>query len=326
MVAERPEIGRVLLLTNGLRIGRDRELALRIQQLGLYVGLQFDGLDTESQTAIRGRDLRDAKRDTLRVLAELAIPTQLIFVAVRGVNEHQIGSAVELLLAEDHIISLNFQPAAYSGRGASFAHDPADRLTIPGVLRCIEEQTNGKLRASDFSPLPCSHPQCVSLTHLLRLEDGTYLPFSRFADYRKHDHLLRGSATLGATAEMERTLRDVTYQVYANEAELERGSEVRRALRRAMDEMFPERALSHKEQVRAGERHAKSIALHHYMDRHDFDLERLRKCCHHYALADGRLMPACGFNTFHRASALSAPRTGGVAATASSPPSGGRTP
>lgn len=54
---------------------------------------------------------------------------------------------------------------------------------------------------------------------------------------------------------------------------------------------------------RAGERQAKSIFLHHYMDPHDFDLERLRKCCHHYAQADGRIMPACGFNLFHRGAA-----------------------
>ena len=39
------------------------------------------------------------------------------------------------------------------------------------------------------------------------------------------------------------------------------------------------------------------------MDRHDFDLERLRKCCHHYPQVDGRIMPACGFNMFHRGAA-----------------------
>src|SRR5207237_3086682 len=67
--------------------------------------------------------------------------------------------------------------------------------------------------------------------------------------------------------------------------------------------MFPGQAMSAKEAVRAGEGQAKSIFLHHYMDRHDFDLERLRKCCHHYPQIDGRIMPACGFNMFHRGAA-----------------------
>ena len=42
------------------------------------------------------------------------------------------------------------------------------------------------------------------------------------------------------------------------------------------------------------------------VDRHDFDLERLRKCCHHYPQIDGRVMPACGFNMFHRGAAKGA--------------------
>jgi hypothetical protein len=61
-----------------------------------------------------------------------------------------------------------------------------------------------------------------------------------------------------------------------------------------------------KESVQLGERQAKSIFVHHYMDRDDFDLERLRKCCHHYPQTDGRIMPACGFNMFHRGAAQGA--------------------
>ena len=80
-------------------------------------------------------------------------------------------------------------------------------------------------------------------------------------------------------------------------------SNVLAALRGLLLQMFPDRPLTAREQVRIGEGRAKSIFLHHYMDRHDFDLERLRKCCHHYPQADGRVMPACGFNMFHRGAA-----------------------
>ena len=79
---------------------------------------------------------------------------------------------------------------------------------------------------------------------------------------------------------------------------------VSRGNKRAMKSMFPEnRKLSREEAVRIGERQAKSIFLHAYMDRYDFDLERLRKCCHHYPQIDDRIMPACGFNMFHRGAA-----------------------
>ncbi len=305
--ANRPEIGRVVLITNGIRLGRDREFAQAVKDTGAYIGLQLDGFDDEVHRAIRGRDLQAEKDAALAALRDLQLPTQLIFVATRGVNDHQIGQAVKLLIAEDHILSLNFQPAAYTGQGGgAFAHDPMDRLTIPGVIKRVEEQTDGLVRASDFFPLPCSHPQCVSLTYLLRMGPGDAVPFARFVDFEKYSTLLRSSATLPATPEVEDALAEVIHDVFATSDTLERGDEILRALRRSVDEMFPARPVSSREALQLSEKQSKSIFLHHYMDRHDFDLERLRKCCHHYPQLDGRIMPACGFNMFHRGAAKGA--------------------
>jgi hypothetical protein len=302
--ATRPEIGRVVVISNGLRIGRDRKFAQALKDSGAYVGLQLDGFSAETHKVIRGRDLLKEKKAAVDALRELDIPTQMIFVATRGVNDHEIGEAVKLFLAEDFILSLNFQPMAYTGHGGGvFEHDPLDRLTIPGVIQCIEDQTEGMIKKSDFSPLPCSHPQCVSLTYLLRMNDGTHLPFARFVDFERHGTLLRSSATLPASPEVHDALHEIIHDVFANEDETERGSDVLAALRRSLDVMFPDRPLSATEALRIGEHQAKSIFLHHYMDSHDFDLERLRKCCHHYPQTDGRIMPACGFNLFHRGAA-----------------------
>jgi 7,8-dihydro-6-hydroxymethylpterin dimethyltransferase len=303
-IATREEIGRVVLITNGLRLGRDRKFSEKIKASGAYVALQFDGFTADTHEKIRGRDLCKEKSAALKMLKDLDIPTQLIYVAARGVNEHQIGQIVDMFLSEDHFLSLNFQPVAFTGAGGGqFTHDPMDRLTIPGVIKAIEEQTQGKLRASDFAPLPCSHPQCVSLTYLLRLNDGSHLPFGRFVDLKKHGTLLRSSATLGASPEIHEAMSDVIHDVYANQDDIPQSAEILAALRRAVDVMFPGRAVSPKEAIALGEKQAKSIFLHHYMDRHDFDLERLRKCCHHYPQVDGRIMPACGFNMFHRGAA-----------------------
>jgi uncharacterized radical SAM superfamily Fe-S cluster-containing enzyme len=302
--ASRPEIGRVMVLTNGVRLGRDRALAEGLAERGAYVGLQFDGFTPEAHRALRGRDLTAEKEAALEVLEALRIPTQLIFVAARGVNEDQIGKVVELFLSKEHFISLNFQPLALSGRGGgTFAADPMDRITVPGVLAAVERQTAGAIRASDFAPLPCPSPHCVALLYLLRLQDGSWVPFPRFADLRRHGGLLRNSAALPALPEMERVLQDVVYSLFARQDEVPGGSRILAALKGAIGAMFPERPLPFREAVRRGERHAKSIFVHHFMDRHDFDLERLRKCCNHYPQTDGRLMPACGFNLFHRGAA-----------------------
>lgn len=304
-IATRPEVGRVVIITNGIRLGRDREFAEELKRRGVYIGLQYDGFSPEVHAAVRGRDLMEEKRLAIEAITELGLPTQLIFVAVKGINDHQIGQAVDLLLSSEHFLSLMFQPVAFSGfGGGTFEHNPLDRVTIPGVIRHLDEQTRGFLRKSDFAPLPCSHPQCTSLTYILRLNDGSWVPFPRFVDFRQHGGLLRSSATLVASAEIEQELLDVVHEVFANQDEIDRGPEVLAALRRCVDQMFPtDRALTTSEAMRIGEGQAKSVFIHHYMDRHDFDLERLRKCCHHYPQVDGRLMPACGFNMFHRGAA-----------------------
>src|SRR6185295_16066112 len=116
---------------NGIRLGKDREFATALKDLGVYIGLQLDGFSADVHEKIRGRDLCDEKAAALAAITELDLPTQMIFVATKGINDHQIGQAVELFLATPQILSLNFQPVAFTGHGGGkFEHDPNDRLTI----------------------------------------------------------------------------------------------------------------------------------------------------------------------------------------------------
>ncbi len=36
------------------------------------------------------------------------------------------------------------------------------------------------------------------------------------------------------------------------------------------------------------------------MDGYDLDVARLKKCCTHYVMPDGRLMPGCSYNNLYR--------------------------
>lgn len=303
-LARRPEIGRVSVVTNGLRIAQSERFCEELAQRNVYVILQLDGFDDEVQRTIRGVPLMEIKWKALEHLARFGIATQIAFVPARGVNEHQLGDAVRLLLEREHVLSLLIQPMAYTGLGGGvFPHDPLDRLTIPGVIRAIDAQTGGLVAKEDFIPLPCSHPLCVSLTYLLRMDDGSYLPFPRFIDMEKHLELFQQTATIEPTAQTENTLGCIIDDLWSAAGEIPDSDKIVKALRRALLEMFPSQKTSRHELIRIAERQAKTIFIHHYMDRHDFDVERLMKCCHHYPQIDGRIMPACGFNLFHRGAA-----------------------
>jgi len=42
------------------------------------------------------------------------------------------------------------------------------------------------------------------------------------------------------------------------------------------------------------------ISAMHFMDPYNFDLERVQRCCIHYAVSDGRIIPFCTMNSIHR--------------------------
>lgn len=303
-LANRPQIGRVSVVTNGIRIAQSKEFCAELKKRNVYVILQMDGFTDDVQIAIRGKPLMAMKHQALANLAEFEIATQIAFVPCRGINEHQLGDAVKLLLERDHILSLLIQPVAHTGQGGGvMKHDPLDRLTIPGALKCMEEQSGGIVTREDFIPLPCSHPLCVALTYLLKLDDGQYLPLPRFIDMRKHLDLFQQTATIEPNQQSESALQGVVNDLWSVSGEIPNSSKIIKALRRALLEMFPSGPVQRQELIRIAERQAKTIFIHHYMDRHDFDVERLMKCCHHYPQIDGRIMPACGFNLFHRGAA-----------------------
>jgi uncharacterized radical SAM superfamily Fe-S cluster-containing enzyme len=303
-LAKRPEIGRVSVVTNGIRIAKSKEFCEELKKRNVYIILQLDGFTDEIQKVIRGVPLMDIKYKALEHLAEFQLSTQIAYVPAKGVNDHQLGKALQLMLERDHVLSMLIQPVALTGHGgAQFPHDPQYRLTIPGVIRCLEEQSNGVLTREDFIPLPCSHPLCVSLTYLLKMNDGSYLPFPRFVDMKKHLDLFQQTATLEANERTEGALRDAIADLWSASGEIPDCDKVMKALKRALLEMFPNKEMPRQELIQLAERQAKTVFIHHYMDRHDFDLERLMKCCHHYPQVDGRIMPACGFNMFHRGAA-----------------------
>jgi uncharacterized radical SAM superfamily Fe-S cluster-containing enzyme len=51
---------------------------------------------------------------------------------------------------------------------------------------------------------------------------------------------------------------------------------------------------------RKAEARSKAIFIHAFMDPWDLDVARLKKCCTHYVMPDGRLMPGCSYNNLYR--------------------------
>src|SRR5262245_42488486 len=302
-LAKRPEISRVSISTNGLRIASDVEFCRELARRKVYVNLQLDALRNPELRTLRGAgDHQLVKQRALDNLERAGVRTTIVSTVAKGVNDHQIGDCVRLLFERDFILSLMFQPASYTGYGGAHfgPHDPLNIITIPDVVRAAEEQTGGLLRRSDFLPLPCSHPGCFGLTYLLKT-DGGFMPFPRFIDLEPSLEAIANRGTIRPDESFEGALRLATDQLWSGAGRVPDGQRILRTLKRALRLMYPEeRVLELEERLHIGESLVKTVFIHAFMDEHTFEVDRIKKCCTHYALPDGRLMPGCAYNMFYR--------------------------
>ncbi len=300
--AARPEIARVSLVTNGIRIARDPAFCDELLARGVYVILQYDGPDPGVARRLRGTDLREIKEQALAQLEQRNIPCQLLFVAARDVNEDHLRYALDLLFRKRFILSLAVQPLTFAPPASvipGVPQNPLDRLTISGTIRRLARQSGGVLEEADFFPLPCPNPHCVALTYLLGVDEETWVPLPRFVNVRRHLGMLAESATLSPSRELEDSLHEILSDLWSTSGECPQNERIVSALRKLLGQVG-DRELDRLGKQRATETSAKSIFIHHYMDRFNFDLARLPKCCHHYPLTGGRNVPICSYNLFHR--------------------------
>ena len=161
------------LNTNGVRIAEEVGYAEHLAKAGVsVVFLQFDGLDDEIYQTLRGAALTGTKLRAIENCQAAGLPVVLVPTVAPGVNDHALGDILRFALAHaPHVRGVHIQPNSYFGRCGLEA--PEKRLTIPAVLRRIEEQTEGLMKASDFGGGGAESPYCSFHASYLRKDDGS---------------------------------------------------------------------------------------------------------------------------------------------------------
>ncbi len=296
------KVRRLMISTHGRRIADDREFAERFKAGGMYASLQFDTLRPGVYPKMRGVELLDTKMRAIEVIRELDIPTALVPTVSKGDNSGEIGDLIEFGLGLDQVSSIILQPMAHTGDGGDGYHgDPAGhRLTMPEVHRLIAEQT-GWLSEDSFHPVPCSHASCYTATYLFRMEDGRYVPLPEFVNVRQYLDAMANRAVIRSDDAMETMLKDAITDLWSATRVGEESEVILASLKAFLKDTFSSRnPLTPVEIERRAEARSKAIFIHAFMDAHDLDVARLKKCCTHYVMPDGRLMPGCSYNNLYR--------------------------
>jgi len=296
--------------TNGIRLSHSVEYCRGLMEAGMStLYLQFDGLTPEVYEFTRGKDLLDTKMKVIENCREAGLKSVVLVVTlIKGVNDHQLGDIVRFAVENfDVVRCVNVQPVSLCGRLPEREREKM-RITIPDFMRAVEEQTGGKIKVSDFYPVPTvvpiskaigalkgkryveftAHPHCGMATYIF-IEDGEMVPITRYGNVEKFIELMK--------------------KVYE---EASKGHKTRAKLQLMGALRYMKFGLLRKylwpivktgSYESLGDLHRKMLLISsmHFMDPYNFDLERVQRCVIHYAVPDGRIIPFCTMNSIHRA-------------------------
>lgn len=297
--------------TNGIEFARNPELVKELKEAGTgIVYMSFDGVTPETNPK-NYWEIPDALDNCRKVgLSVVLVPT-----LIKGVNDHEVGDMIRFAAGNIDIVrSLNIQPVSLVGMMPREMRNK-QRITIPDVCKKIEEQTDGQITRDDFFTIPSAsritdfieaitgqpkyklstHFACGVATYVFK-EGDKLLPITRFIDVNGLFEYLKNETENIQKSRVKRISKAIS------------GAKLLLNIKKFVDEDKKPKGLNIGSIISSAitggnynslvEFHRKSlfIGMMHFMDLYNYDIDRVQKCCVHYATPDGRVIPFCAFN------------------------------
>jgi hypothetical protein len=297
----------IQLNTNGINLAFNRKLTKDIRREGINtIYLSFDGISKKTNPKNHWEipytfdNFRKAK------LSVVLVPT-----VIKGVNDQEVGDIVNFALNNlDVVRGIDFQPVSLVGRMPRKDREK-QRITIPDVIKKLEEQTNGAIGRKDFYPIPVVYPitrfveavtkkpkyalssyyACGAATYLF-LDGDKPVPITRFVDVEgffeyineKAEEIEKGKNKKIVYSKMLLNLRK-----FINKEKQPKNLNLSKLLFNAL--------IKHDYKA-LGDFHRKTlfVGMMHFMDLYNYDVERVQKCVIHYLMPNNKIVPFCTFN------------------------------
>ncbi|AEH61593.1 Radical SAM domain protein [Methanosalsum zhilinae DSM 4017] len=310
----------IQIATNGIVLARNLDFAKKLHHAGLdTVYLQFDGVSEEPYLKTRGFNVFPIKEKAIENCRKANIRSiALVPTLAKGVNDHQVGDMIDFASQRlDVVKGINFQPMAFTGRVDQDTRENR-RITIPDLIKLVEDQTDGQVNRDAWYPVPfvvpisrfislmrntpvpelSCHPHCGTGTYVF-VENGKLIPITDFVDVEG----------------MTEFLTEIVEENNENNSRLKSASLMAKAAYRIpsfIDQEKAPRTINVKklftnfftkgtvDVTKEFHRNALFLGSMHFQDMYNFDIERVQRCGVHYATPDGRLIPFCTYNIFYR--------------------------
>ena len=262
-------IGKIYLPTNGLEFAK-ANIAKRLKPYRdkLLVLLQFDGKEVATNRSLRSANPLKPRLRLIKALDRCGVCMQFTMTLARGVSEKEIEWVVQQGIKHKHVRVIGMLPTFFSGR-YQLAQDPLNRLTLSDVAKGVANAFPSYVKASDFLPIPCSHPNC-GWTTLFARRFGLFFNIARHID-------------------LAVAMDEVAYKTILDKRQMQGiiGTRYGFGLKNLIARVA--RRLIRPKDVFG-------IAIKPFMDRFNYDQDRVSACCHHMLDTEGQLVSFCEYN------------------------------
>ena len=308
----------VQIASNGILMS-DPEFAKKAAEAGLHtVYLQFDGVKDELYKKLRGKPLMDVKKKAVENCRQNDIRICLVPTIVKGVNDDQIEPILKFAVENSDVINaIAYQPVSFTGRIARRELE-SKRYTLGDLAEDIAAASGADVER-DFYPAnlvtPVSrflekldgkpkirtscHSECGLGTYFFITPDGELIPIPRMFDMKKLFGAMNDlAAQIDARGPDARVTRwDMARLFWFFLKSYQWGARDLRIT--PLGFMRALRSMTLKKYGRSAE--GKKVyrtmmaAGMHFMDRYNYDTERIRRCVITYSTPDG-FYPFCTIN------------------------------
>ncbi len=302
----------IQLNTTGINLGLNPDLAVKMRHAGLStLYMSFDGVSPRANPKNHWETPL-----ALNAARKAGIGVVLVPTVIRTINDHELGAMINFAMNNSDIVkAINFQPVSLVGRMPSKLREK-QRITIPGAIKLIEEQTHGVIGKDAWFSVPyvgginkfiealtgeykydlSIHFACGAGSYLFIDSDNKIIPLTKFVDAAGLiEHLQRSVDEMQGKSKLER--RIIALKALTS-------------LNRYIDKKYQPKSVNFSKLLLSilikhnfqsmGALQMKSmfIGMMHFQDEYTYDIHRVEKCDIHYAQPNGEVMPFCSFNVF----------------------------
>ncbi|MDE1851376.1 MAG: radical SAM protein [Candidatus Micrarchaeota archaeon] len=302
----------IQLNTTGINIGANPTEAMRLKHAGVScLYMSFDGVSKRANPKNHWE-----VPSTLEACRKANLGVVMVPTVIRGINDHELGDMINFALNNIDIVkAVNFQPVSLVGRMPSRLREK-QRISIPGAIKQIEEQTDGVITKEDWFSVPyvgginkfiealsgeykydlSIHFACGAGCYLFLDNNNKIVPLTRFIDAPGlMEHLQASINEMDGKGKLQRRL--IALKAITGINRYIDKSKQPKSLN--FSKLFMSLILKH-DFATMSKFQLKSLFLGmmHFQDEYTYDIKRVEKCDIHYAMPDGRVLPFCTFNVF----------------------------